>query len=85
MKLDIFAIRDIKAQTYGNPSYFTYKGEAIRAFQDIMSNPNAPFIKHPEDYELFKLGSIDDNTGELIGMKMPEFIIKATDFANKKG
>lgn len=41
------------------------EGEAIRVFKDILNNPETPESKHPDDYDLYILGTFDDQTGYL--------------------
>lgn len=64
MKLQIIALRDIKANVYGQPMFVPNIGAAIRNFGDQVQDPNSgPLHKHPEDFELWHLGEYDDNDG----------------------
>lgn len=39
-------------------------GEAIRGFQDAISNPNnAQLHQHPDDFDMYVVGHMDDDTG----------------------
>lgn len=80
MKMSVFAVYDEKAQAYANPFYFNFKGEAVRAFQDIATDPKSIISKHISDFSLYMLGTFDDRSGQLESLKVPEFIIKAVDF-----
>lgn len=62
MKLKVLVVRDIKANVYGQPFYAATTGAAIRNFGDqcLSGDPNNMLTKHPEDFELYKLGEYDD-------------------------
>ena len=56
MKLQVVAVFDAKAETFGNPAYFQQKGIAIRSFGDQVEKDEM-MAKHPEDFTLFPIGS----------------------------
>lgn len=58
MKLAIIAIRDIKANCFGQPNFVTNIGSAIRSFGDECQREdrNNMLYMHPEDFELYELG-----------------------------
>lgn len=39
------------------------EGEAIRVFKDMLADTNTPQGKHPDDYDLYIVGTFDDQTG----------------------
>lgn len=62
----IYAIRDrIAQELIGRQMYmlmcFRTDQEAARYFADAINDKSSMLNKHPQDYELLKLGSIDDN------------------------
>lgn len=61
--MKMFAIYDKKSVAYNLPLFFLQKGQAIRAFEDAVNDPQSPFYKHPEDYCLFEIGEWNDITG----------------------
>lgn len=65
MKYYVFAVRDRAADVFGQPHFATSIGSAIRSFSDEVnrSADNNIFNKHPDDFDLYHLGSYDDNTG----------------------
>lgn len=85
-KIQIFAVFDKKAVVYMSPFYFLQKGQAIRAFEDSVNDPQSAFYKHPEDYSLFELGTFDDTSG-IITSRNPNFIEEALSLKQiqKKG
>lgn len=80
MKLKVFSIFDEKAQTFSRPMLMVHKGEAIRAFQDVVADKSSMIAKHPDDYKLYCLGSFDDVSGKMEALDIPEFMNNATDF-----
>lgn len=47
------------------------KGEAIRYFQDQINDEQrgGPLYKHPDDFDLYIVGTFDDATGTITGTK----------------
>lgn len=80
MECKLFSIHDIKAHTYSPPFVRLHKGEALRYFSDLVQDTRMPINKHPEDYMLYMLGSMDDVSGEIRSLKVPECMGNATDF-----
>lgn len=73
MKLQIFALYDKKSLAYVDVFHFPQIGQAIRQLEDLLKT-NHPVSKHPADYDLYQLGEFDDNSGEIIPKKIPQFI-----------
>lgn len=65
MKLNILSIRDIKTGHFAKPMDALHTGEIIREFEDVKKNPETKYGKHPEDFNLYILGSFDTETGKL--------------------
>lgn len=65
MKMQIVAVRDIKANVYAQPMFVGSLGAAIRSFGDECQREdnNNVLYKHPEDFELWHLGEYDDADG----------------------
>lgn len=80
MKLKIFAVRDSKAETFGNPFFFKTHGEALRAWDEACNDAQSPFSKHPNDYTLFELGEFDQATGEVSSLVQPRSHGSAFEF-----
>lgn len=83
MKYNIYSIRDLKADGYIRPTFFGNDAEVTRYFGDGVKNPKTGLAAHPEDYELFCIGSFDDVTGEIKGCS-PRYICRALDFVVKE-
>jgi len=61
--IKIYAIRDRALDAYNRPFFLQADGAAIRAFQDEINNKESELSKHPDDYDLYTIGSFDDNKG----------------------
>lgn len=65
MKFGVYSIKDLK--TGFLPVTIEYNDDsAIRNFEHACSNADSLFFTHPSDYQMWKLGSYDNETGELI-------------------
>lgn len=61
----VLCVRDRAADVFGQPHFATSVGAAIRGFSDEINRDaeNNVFAKHPDDFDLYKLGTFDDATG----------------------
>lgn len=66
MILKIVAVRDRAADVFGQPNFVASIGGAIRAFGDQINNkePNNALAAHPDDFDLYELGTYDDETAD---------------------
>lgn len=80
MKLQIFSIYDEKAAVFSPPHCMAHRGQILRAFSDLVQDPQTSINKHPGDYKLYALGEYDDCSGKLTSFDSPEFLAHATDY-----
>lgn len=75
-KLNLYGIKDIKV---GFIEIFigTTDGAMIRNLQSAVKNTQTQIGQFPKDFELWKIGTIDEQTGK--GSGEPKFIISAGD------
>lgn len=71
MIIIVAAIKDRLADCYAQPMYFPTEGMAVRAFQDALADSGNNLSKHPDDYDLCKLGTFDDATGRFTNVEIP--------------
>jgi len=66
MKYVVLSVYDRAAASYGRPVFALSLGAAIRSFQDEINrvDANNEMNRHPKDFDLYELGSFDDQTGE---------------------
>lgn len=76
MKMVIVSIRDRAADAYGRPAFVATEGIAIRQFSDEVNNKyeNNQMYAHPDDFDLFCLGSFDDSNGSFDLLDSPKQI-----------
>lgn len=65
MILHMFAVRDRATDQFGTPMFLVTAGQAIRSFADEVnrSAPDNIIHQHPDDYDLYELGSWDSSSG----------------------
>lgn len=65
MHLQIVTIRDLKTNTYSAPQFIHSIGGYLRGMGDVVNGPKEnDLAKHPEDFEVWHLGTWCDNTGQ---------------------
>lgn len=86
MILYCFAVRDSAIQAFNRPFFAPAAGAAIRSYMDETKRiaqpgqePN-PLNAHPDDFELWQLFALDDNTG-LVDQAEPKLLLRGKDVA----
>jgi len=81
-----YAVKDLAVQAFGSPFLVRARGEALRSFQDEANRTDgqSAVAQHPEDYELYYIGTYDEEHGTLAGQP-PELIARAKDLLTPKG
>ena len=80
MKKNVYSIHDEKAKAYTSPFFLNHNGEAIRAFEDIATDPKTAICKHKADYRLYRIAEYDDVKGEFVQLKQPEMLMHALGY-----
>ncbi|QXP08563.1 MAG: nonstructural protein [Arizlama microvirus] len=77
--LVVVAVRDTRIESYMQPNCMRHPGQAVRGFLDEANRPDAQntLHNHPEDFELWILGTFDEETGEFTNK--PERLIRGID------
>lgn len=65
---------------YQNPMTALNDGSMIRAFADEVNRAGSELGKHPEDYDLMKIGEFDDATGIITPLSVALPLGKALTF-----
>jgi len=63
--LSVFAVRDSATDSFGLPIFQVSVRGAIRLFSDEVNRQDSAMNLHPEDYELFVIGTYDQDKGIL--------------------
>lgn len=76
MILQIVAIRDRAVDAFHRPAFVPAIGAAIRSFGDEINRRAADneLNKHPEDYDLYHLGTYDDAHASFSILERPKQI-----------
>lgn len=80
MKLKVFSVYDEKACAFSSPFNMAHKGQAMRAFQDLIQDGKSMVSKHPGDFKLYELGEFDDNSGKYVNQAQPVYICIGSEF-----
>lgn len=61
----MFAVKDRAADAFGRPFFCATDGIAVRSFMDEVNRADKenPLYQHPDDFDLFVLGTFDDSDG----------------------
>lgn len=65
--MKIFAIKDLKIGSFTKPFVDTHEQNAIRGFEQVINDKQSMYAKYPEDFELWKIGSFNDESGKVEG------------------
>ena len=65
MKLVMCSMKDRAADAYARPMFVPSVGVAIRSFSDEINREDKDnqLFAHPDDFDLYELGTFDDSNG----------------------
>lgn len=81
MKFSVYAVRD-SLLGFGMPIIRDNDAVASRAFDYDLNVDGNPMASHPEDFQLYRIGSFDTDTG-IVDSETPVVIASAIDFVRK--
>ena len=82
MEINVYAIYDVAAACYKQPFMIRTDGEALRGFMDLAVSDENDIGKHPEHFQLFKLGRFNDGSG-LYSENTPKLLATAQEMVAK--
>jgi len=85
MLLVVCAIRDSAVAAYSRPFVVPAVGMAVRGFGDEVSRQDSEMFKHPSDYELFEIGTFDEESGKMVSYDHPRSLARGADYAKGGG
>lgn len=62
----VYTVFDEAAGAYLQPFFSSSNRTAMRAVEDVMSDPSHQFNVHADDFTLFCIGEYDEDSGSLI-------------------
>lgn len=66
MLVRLYSVYDRVANVYAEPFTAVNDATAARSFVIAQSNPESMLYAAPQDFQLWYLGSLDNNSGELL-------------------
>jgi len=79
MILRMYSVYDIKSKIYHPPQYCHNTGHATRMFTSQFQKAGSVMHDFPNDFQIFEVGSYDDQTAELEGLKNPTLVCSVAD------
>lgn len=77
----LYSIKDLKGG-YFTPFATENDLMALRLFADDVNNPKSAMFAHPEDYEIWKIGVMCYETGEITSIL--EYLARALDYKKQE-
>lgn len=73
----VCAVKDRAADAFGRPFFVPTQGVAIRSFMDEVLRDAADnqLHQHPDDFDLYELGSFDDSNGMIVMLSEPKLLM----------
>lgn len=65
MILYAIAVRDLATDSYNRPFFVQHAAQALRSFTDEVNNRDSEVSRHAQDYELWLIGTFEDDTGSM--------------------
>jgi hypothetical protein len=75
-----YAIYDQKVNCYHFPYFVAHPNVALRAFAIAANNKELDIGRFPEDFDLYEVGTYDDETATFGNLPERKFIAKASQF-----
>nr|DAI99412.1 MAG TPA: DNA binding protein [Microviridae sp.] len=66
MLIRLYSVYDRVAQVYSEPFSAVNDATALRSFTIAQSSPESMLYSSPADFQLWYIGSLDNNSGELL-------------------
>lgn len=77
----IVSLKDTATQVFGTPFFVHAPAQAVRSLRDAVNAKDADtdIARHPDDFELFELGSFDPASGVITPCEKAVFVCRAKD------
>lgn len=73
--MNIYSIRDDKAEAFMQPFYSVTHLTAMRSVEQAANDPESQIGRYPQDFQLYHLGEFDETTGKCKLNDAPEHLI----------
>jgi hypothetical protein len=76
----VVCVKDRAAEVFNRPFFVPHRNVAVRDFTDEVNRSagDNQLNKHPDDFDLYLLGTYDDNTGSF-DIDVPTVLVRAKD------
>lgn len=81
----VFAIHDSKLGAFLRPFFAPSVGAATRSFVDELGRADGEMHKHGEDYDLYHLGTWNDESAQFVNFSMPVLLLAGVHCGLKGG
>jgi len=77
----VVSVKDRAADVFNRPFFVPHRNVAVRDFTDEVNRSAADnqLNKHPDDFDLYILGTFDDNTAVFVIEEQPVVLVRAKD------
>lgn len=77
----VVSVKDRAAEVFNRPFFVPHRNVAVRDFTDEVNRAASDnqLNKHPDDFDLYLLGTFDDNTGIFTMEEIPTVLVRAKD------
>ena len=77
--MNLYSVRDVKANVFNNPFAQQSDGAAIRGFQQEVNrvDPNNMINLYPSDFSLYRTGEFDSDSGTIQSLPQPALVVEA--------
>lgn len=82
MILKMYSVYDRKTEIHHPPAFCHNTGHALRFFTDVFTSPDNVFGKHAEDYQIFEIGTFNDEDAKLTACT-PHLITSGAELMTK--
>lgn len=77
----VVSVKDRAADVFNRPFIVPHRNVAVRDFTDEINRADAqnPLNKHPDDFDLYLLGTFDDSVGTFTSAEGPTILVRGKD------
>lgn len=77
----VVSVKDRAADVFNRPFFVPHRNVAVRDFTDEVNRDDVqnPLNKHPDDFDLYLLGTWDDNSSEFVSEEQPVVLVRGKD------
>lgn len=78
MIVNVYCIRDVKTG-FLTPTFEVNDAVAMRNFSHAVQNSDSILFSHCKDFDLYKVGTFDSDSGRLMPIELPILVMSGAD------